>query len=134
MIDRIAKEVRSKIMRSVKSKNTKPELLVRKILTQAGYRYRLHVKDILGKPDIVFKGKGKLIFIHGCFWHGHSNCSRGAAADSEFWREKIKGNIMRDKYVLDRLERDEWAVLIIWECELRNVELVKNKLSNFLDC
>jgi len=119
-------------MRSVRSKNTKPELLIRKILTRLGYRYRLHAKDIPGKPDIVFRKKRKVLFIHGCFWHGHEGCSRGAMADSDFWRKKITNNIERDKIVLSYLTQHNWAYLIIWECELRDINFIESKILKFL--
>ncbi|MEK9939377.1 MAG: very short patch repair endonuclease [Methylotenera sp.] len=132
MTDRVSKEIRSKIMRKVKSKNTKPELLIRKILTTAGYRYRLHVKDLPGKPDIVFKKRRRVLFVHGCFWHGHAECSRGTIADSEFWRIKIKSNMDRDEKTLSKLAENGWQCLIIWECELKNIDFVKSKIFDFL--
>jgi len=119
-------------MRSVKSKNTKPELLIRKVLTLLGYRYRLHVKDLPGKPDIVFKKRQKVIFIHGCFWHGHEGCARGVMADSDFWRKKIKSNKERDQDILFNLTQNNWTYLIIWECELRNLNSIESKLLEFL--
>jgi len=120
-------------MRSVKSKNTKPELLIRKVLTRLGYRYRLHAKDIPGKPDIIFRKRRKVIFIHGCFWHGHEGCPRGAMADSAFWRKKITDNIERDKNILSLLTQNNWEFLVIWECELRDMNYTQAKLLEFLD-
>jgi DNA mismatch endonuclease (patch repair protein) len=119
-------------MRSVKSKNTKPELLIRKVLTKLGYRYRLHAKDLPGKPDIIFRKRRKVLFIHGCFWHGHQGCHRGVMADSEFWRKKITDNIKRDESILFHLTQDHWESLIIWECELRDINSIKAKLLEFL--
>jgi len=119
-------------MRSVKSKNTKPELIIRKTLTRLGYRYRLHSRDIPGKPDISFKNRKKVMFVNGCFWHGHNRCSRGLIADTEFWRKKILGNIERDKTVLTKLNEQGWKALTIWQCELKNIALIELKLISFL--
>lgn len=132
MVDRISKEARSRIMRSVKSKNTKPELLIRRVLTQLGYRYRLHCRDLPGRPDIIFTKRRKIVFVHGCFWHGHEGCLRGAMADSEFWQNKITSNIKRDKIVLFKLAQDNWESLVIWECELKDMTSVAVRLTNFL--
>lgn len=132
MVDRISKETRSRIMRSVKSKNTKPELFIRRVLTKLGYRYRLHCRDIPGKPDIIFTKRRKVVFVHGCFWHGHEGCSRGIMADSEFWKRKITSNIERDKTVLLKLAQDNWEFLVIWECELKDMTSITARLIDFL--
>ncbi|HZV61790.1 MAG TPA: very short patch repair endonuclease [Methylophilaceae bacterium] len=132
MIDRISKELRSRVMRSVKSKNTKPELFVRKVLTKLGYRYRIHARKVPGKPDIVFTKRRKVLFVHGCFWHGHKGCARGAIADSDFWRKKINANIERDERILLQLSKDDWSHLVIWECELRDMTQITAKLTLFL--
>lgn len=120
-------------MRLVKYKNTKPELLIRKLLTRLNFRYRLHAKDLPGKPDIIFRKRKKVIFVHGCFWHGHEGCPRGAMADSEFWRKKITLNIERDKNILSRLAQNNWESLVIWECELRDIGYIEAKILEFLD-
>lgn len=131
MTDRISVETRSKIMRAVKTKNTKPEMVVRKLLTILGYRYRLHPKDLPGKPDIAFKGRKKVIFVHGCFWHGH-DCPRGKMPPGEFWTKKLQGNIGRDLKTLQCLEGAGWRILTIWECQLSDIENIKSRLKEFL--
>ena len=132
MVDNISKEKRSKIMRSIRPKDTKPELLVRKILTAMGYRYRLHRKDIPGCPDMVFIGIKKAIFVHGCFWHTHEGCSIAHIPDSEFWRKKLAANKARDKKALVNLKSIGWKSLTLWECELQNERYIRNTLSRFL--
>lgn len=132
MADNISKEKRSKIMRSIQQKDTKPELLVRKLLTDMGYRYRLYRKDIPGCPDIAFIGMKKAIFVHGCFWHCHTNCLIAHIPDSEFWRKKLAANKMRDKKALANLEGMGWKALTLWECELPNERRIRNALSKFL--
>lgn len=132
MVDNLSKEKRSKIMRSIRHKDTRPELLVRKILTTMGYRYRLHRKDIPGRPDIAFIGLKKAIFVNGCFWHSHSNCSIAHIPDSKFWREKFAANKARDKKALACLKNNGWKSLTLWECELRNERRIHSALSKFL--
>jgi len=112
---------RSRIMRAVRSVNTRPEMTVRRLLHAMGYRYRLHRRDLPGAPDIVFPGRRKLIFVHGCFWHGH-DCARGArapAANADYWRSKIARNVARDADHLAALRLAGWDVLIVWECQLK---------------
>jgi len=121
-------------MRAVKSKDTVPEMLVRKLIYRLGFRYRLHNATLSGKPDIIFNKRKKAIFIHGCFWHGHL-CKRGdriPATNTEYWLQKIGRNKTRDKQVVEKLELEGWAVLIVWECELKDAVLLKNKLVEFL--
>lgn len=121
-------------MRAVKSKNTAPELLVRKLIYSLGYRYRLHSASLPGKPDIIFTNRKKAIFIHGCFWHGH-DCKRGdriPATNTEYWLQKIEKNKARDIQTMEKLIHEGWAVLILWECELKKSDLLKNKVINFL--
>lgn len=125
---------RSEVMRRVRSENTKPELVVRKLLTELGYHYRLHPKDIPGKPDIAFKGRKKAIFVHGCFWHRH-NCKRGARVpktNQAYWIKKIKGNVARDTKVLEEINSLGWSVLIVWECETHQQAALKNKIMRFM--
>jgi DNA mismatch endonuclease (patch repair protein) len=122
-------------MRLVKSRDTAPELIVRRILTSLGYRYRLHRSDIPGKPDIAFIGRRKAIFVHGCFWHGH-DCKRGARVpktNAEYWRAKIKRNRFRDARHAKELHGIGWQILVLWECEVRDVEGIRRKLLAFLD-
>lgn len=133
MVDNLSKEKRSKIMRAIRQKNTRPELLVRKILTAMGYRYRLHRKDIPGCPDIVFMGRKKAIFVHGCFWHSHDGCPIAHIPDSEYWREKLATNKVRDKKAITSLNSIGWKSITLWECELQDEHRVRNALAKFLE-
>lgn len=111
---------RSQIMRSVRSTDTQPELAVRRMVHALGYRYRLYRKDLPGCPDVAFIGRRKVIFVHGCFWHGHI-CRRGARhpkTNAEYWKEKIARNVRRDVSNESLLTSSGWEVLTIWECEL----------------
>ena len=132
MTDNISKEKRSKIMRSIRSKDTGPELVVRKLLTEMGFRYRLHRKDIPGKPDIAFIGRKKVIFVNGCFWHGHEGCPIAHMPDYKFWQEKLEANKKRDQKALEALSKLGWKVLIIWECGLKDRKGLKSKLRCFV--
>jgi DNA mismatch endonuclease (patch repair protein) len=120
-------------MSRVKSRDTTPERVVRGMLHAMGYRYRLHRKDLPGKPDIVFVGRRKAIFVHGCFWHGHK-CSKGRLPKSndEFWRAKIEANRARDARNIDSLAALSWGVLTIWRCELKNLDAVRKRIVDFL--
>ncbi len=137
MVDKFSKQKRSEIMSHIKSKNTKPEITVRKIIYSLGYRYRLHRKDLPGKPDLAFINKKKVIFINGCFWHGHSGCKKSALPDTnyEFWNDKIKNNVNRDTLNYQRLKDMGWKYLVIWQCEIKNAELenIKSKIIHFLN-
>lgn len=125
-------------MSRVPQKNTAPEMVVRRIVHKMGYRYGLHSKDLLGKPDIVFRRRRKVIFVHGCYWHGHSNPScrlaRVPKTRTEFWKNKISRNAERDREIMDALTRQGWNVLVVWECEtLKGVHsLLLQRLTNFL--
>ncbi|WP_316228737.1 very short patch repair endonuclease [Bradyrhizobium sp. SZCCHNR1045] len=136
MADRITKEQRSANMRAVKSRDTRPELAVRRTLHRLGYRYRLHRRDLPGKPDLVFGPKRKVIFVHGCFWHSHDrdDCpGRGQPkSNTTFWNSKLKRNKERDAEQLAALANSGWEVLTIWECETRDVNLLERRLHNFL--
>jgi DNA mismatch endonuclease (patch repair protein) len=121
-------------MQAVKSKHTAPELFVRSLLHARGYRYRLHRKDLPGCPDIVFPGRRKVIFIHGCFWHGHP-CRRGAripVQNRAYWSAKIGRNKQRDQAAQTSLKQQGWQVLVIWECELKNVGATMRTARRFL--
>lgn len=124
MVDTRTKEQRHKIMAAVRSKDTQPELLVRKYLWGQGIRYRLHVKNLPGTPDIVIPKLKIVIFVHGCFWHGHEGCSLGQLPKSrvEYWKEKIERNKLRDQLIEEKLETYGWRILVIWHCELRTKE------------
>ena len=121
-------------MQSVGTKDTGPELIVRKILSGAGYRYRLHVKRLPGKPDIVFIGRKKAIFVHGCFWHSHG-CLKGQAPKSrlDYWEPKLEANRARDERNRSDLESNGWSVLTIWQCQTRWPEEVRQQLIAFLE-
>ena len=130
----MSREQRSQIMRSVKSRNTKPEMIVRRLLYRLGYRYRLHKADLPGKPDIVFSSRKKVIFVHGCFWHGHS-CKRGnrqPKSNADYWQAKIKRNIERFTQQLSELADTGWTELTLWECELKDKDSLERILTNFL--
>jgi len=126
--------LRRRTMQAIKSKDTKPEWIVRRLLHAAGYRYRLHGKALPGKPDLVFAGRRKVIFVHGCFWHGH-DCARGARqpqANAEYWSAKIGRNRDRDVRHLAALRADGWKAHVVWECEIRTPGLL-GRLRKFLD-
>ena len=133
MIDRISKEKRSFNMRAIKSKNTKPEILVRKILHKNKYRFRLH-SNLIGKPDITLSKYKTVIFINGCFWHGHGcHLSRTPQTNKNFWINKLKKNKLRDKKVKNKLLTEGWKIMIIWECNLRGkYKLNENKLIKLI--
>ena len=134
MADRFTPEERSRIMARIKGKNTKPEILVRRLLHRMGYRFRIHGTKLPGKPDIVLPRHHKIVFVHGCFWHGH-DCKRGtrAASNAEFWNEKIEGNKIRDERKRKELEALNWTVLTVWECETKNVERLADRLRKFME-
>lgn len=129
-------EHRSRTMRAVKSKDTRPERIVRQLAHGMGYRYRLHRKDLPGKPDLVFGPRRKVVFVHGCFWHQHDagSCRGGRVPKlrEEYWRPKLERNKARDALTLVALEKAGWAALVLWECELKDRESVKKRLQGFL--
>lgn len=133
-MDRLTKEHRSWLMSRVRGKNTKPEMIVRRLLHGQGYRYRLHRKDLPGKPDLVFGPRKKVVFVHGCYWHGHG-CKIGGLPKSnvEFWEEKIRRNQERDEFARLALEKDGWSVLTIWQCETKDSEGLEDRLFEFLE-
>lgn len=122
-------------MRAVKSKDTKPEVVIRRLVHALGFRFRLHRVDLPGSPDLVFSKKRKIIFVHGCFWHGHS-CARGARqpkTNTEYWLRKIEGNRRRDKQSLAELRRLGWNILVLWECQLKEPKKTRSRVKKFLD-
>lgn len=134
MADTFSPEKRSAIMRAVLSQNTTPELAVRKIVHRLGFRFRLHRADLPGKPDLVLPKWRKVIFVHGCFWHQHS-CKRGNRTPKtrvEYWQKKLSGNRRRDRRNRDQLKRLGWSVLVVWECQTKNVEKLTQRLIRFL--
>ena len=130
-MDRLSKEKRSQNMAKIKSSNTAPERKIRSILHNLGYRFRLHKNNLPGKPDITLSKHKTVIFVHGCFWHRHEGCryTTTPATRKEFWMKKFTNNIQRDKTVSKELKELGWAVLVIWECELRDVESLKQRLT-----
>ena len=127
-------EQRRRNMQAVKGKDTKPEWMVRRLLHSMGYRYRLHRKGLPGRPDITFIGRKKAIFVHGCFWHGHY-CPRGGLPKSrlDYWQPKLEKNVDRDRTKLQQLESLGWRSLVVWECELSDLNVLTARLRAFLD-
>lgn len=121
-------------MASIKSANTKPELAVRRILWDLGYRYRLHVSGLAGRPDIVMRARRLVIFVHGCLWHLHDSCAlvRVPQSRPHYWPGKLARNKARDARNVSELERDGWRVVVIWECETRNPDLLASRLREAL--
>ena len=122
-------------MKRVRQRHTAPELVVRRLLFSRGYRYRLHGKELPGQPDIVFPGRRKVIFVHGCFWHGHQGCERATLPKTRtvYWRDKIQKNRDRDARAIIALRRLGWHVYIVWECELKSPIKLERCLSSFLE-
>ena len=123
-------EQRSKNMAAIRSKNTKPEIKVRKVLHSMGYRFRLHSKDLPGSPDIVLPKYKTVIFVHGCFWHRHENCKYASTPKTrqEFWNKKFNENINRDKINQENLSSKGWKIIIVWECEIKDKDFDLNRL------
>lgn len=121
-------------MSRVKGRDTKPELLVRSIVHRLGYRFRLHEKRLPGRPDVVLPRHRKVIFVHGCFWHGHKGCRRAArpSTNREFWDKKLDGNIARDRANIGALRRAGWKVLVIWQCAMKDRGRLEKTLGKFL--
>jgi DNA mismatch endonuclease (patch repair protein) len=132
-MDNVDKAKRSEVMRAVKSHDTKPEMLVRRLLHKAGYRYRVHPSKLPGKPDLVFSNRKKVIFIHGCFWHGCPKHLRRPHSNTDYWQPKIDGNIERDAQHIADLQALGWDVLVVWECELKDTEKLLKALISFLE-
>lgn len=131
--DKLSPAERSRLMKRIRGKNTKPEMYVRKMVWGMGKRYRLHGKDLPGKPDLVFRKAKKAIFVHGCFWHLHSGCSRYRLPLSrvDFWLPKLTENKRRDGRNIRALRRLGWRVLVVWECQLRHSDQLQRKLERF---
>lgn len=130
MTDIVNKATRSRMMSGIRGKDTKPEMIVRRFLHHAGFRYRLHMKDLPGKPDIVLPKYRTVIFVHGCFWHRHPGCPLAATPKSneKFWRDKLDGNVERDQRNVSALEDVGWRVFVVWECETGSISILE-KLS-----
>ena len=134
MVDFLTPRERSIRMSRIRSRDTKPELIVRKAVWAAGFRYRLHRKGLPGRPDLVFPGLRMVVFIHGCYWHGHS-CQKGRipGQNSSFWKEKFDSNKARDKRNAAKLRREGWSVITIWECSLATIPRREKTLAKLLD-
>jgi DNA mismatch endonuclease (patch repair protein) len=122
-------------MRRIPSKGTKPEMFVRRFVHARGYRYRLHVPGLPGKPDLVFSRLRKVIFVHGCFWHLHKACREGRIPGSrrDYWEPKLLRNVERDRNHLSALRKLGWMPLVIWECEIKDAERIEKKVIQFLN-
>lgn len=133
-MDKLTPQRRSDNMRAIRSKDTNPERMLRSLAHRLGYRFRLHRKDLPGRPDLVFPGRRKVIFVHGCFWHQHSGCREGRIPGSRvsYWEPKLKRNQMRDAANQARLEEQGWKVLVVWECELKDAGSLAKALRRFL--
>lgn len=134
MTDVLSAEQRRFCMSRIRGKNTKPEIVIRQLVRQMGIGYRLHVKDLPGKPDLVFRKHKKIIFVHGCFWHMHA-CKYGRVipkTNTEFWQKKRLSNKLRDAKNRQELNKLGWKSIVIWECQTRNPECLLKKLKTFL--
>jgi len=131
-MDHLSKEARSALIAKIKAKDTKPELIIRKMIWRSGFRYRLYDKKLPRTPDIVFRSKKKVILVNGCFWHGHICCKNQLPKTrTEFWNQKISKNMMRDFNNLNRPHALGWSTLVLWECEVRN-SLIWERVLKFL--
>ncbi len=133
-MDTLTKAERSERMSRIRSKDTKPEMVVRRALHALGYRYRLHRRNLPGAPDIVFPSRRKVIFVHGCFWHGHEGCKVANVPKSrqQYWLEKFARNKVWDHANLEALRQAGWDALVIWECETKAPERIATKAESFL--
>lgn len=133
-MDRVSPAERSRQMSLIKSKDTGPELVVRKLVFSMGYRYRIHGAKLPGKPDLVFARTKKAIFVHGCFWHQHLGCKRATtpATNTQYWVPKFAKTIERDRRTLEALCERGWRTLVVWECELKDKVALADKLKSFL--
>jgi DNA mismatch endonuclease, patch repair protein len=134
MADVLTPQERSACMRAVRSRDTSPEMRVRRLAHALGYRYVLHGADLAGRPDLVFPARRKLIFVHGCFWHLHQ-CKRGRrrpATNADYWTKKRARNKARDKWAIATLTDEGWGVLVVWECQTKDVEALTRRLLQFL--
>ena len=134
-MDVLTAEQRQFCMSRIRGKDTRPEMVVRKMLHALGYRYRLHVRGLPGCPDLVFSSRRKIIFVHGCFWHRHS-CKYGKpvpATRTTFWKEKFKRTVELDKINMKLLKNDRWDVMVVWECQTREPDRIIDKIVYFLN-
>jgi DNA mismatch endonuclease (patch repair protein) len=134
MADKLTRAKRSENMRRIGSKGTKPELIVRRLVAALGFRYRLHRNDLPGRPDLAFLRKKKAIFVHGCFWHQHTECREGRMPGSrhEYWLPKLEGNVQRDLRNVNALVDMGWQTLTIWECQIKDETATRESIRKFL--
>lgn len=135
MADVLTPDQRRRCMSAIRGKNTKPELVVRRLVHRMGYRFRLHRKDLPGKPDILLPRHRKIIFVHGCFWHQHPRCrfATRPSTRKKFWAAKLDGNVERDRRNRSALERLGWKVFVVWECQCRSLDTLERRIVRFLD-
>ena len=135
MIDRLSSRQRSALMRRIRKVDTKPELAVRRVAHRLGYRFRLHRRDLPGTPDLVFPRFRKVVFVHGCFWHQHS-CRLGTkqpSTNTDYWVPKLARNVERDRHARNLLQSAGWGVLVLWECQTNQPDLLARLLTEFLE-
>lgn len=134
-MDTFTRKQRSDIMRRIRSTDTRAELVVRSLLHRAGFRFRLHNKQLPGKPDIVLPRYKTVVFVHGCFWHGHKGCKEGRRpkSNTEYWNRKLDRNLRRDAANSKLLRKLGWKRIVVWECELKNIEALKQRLISELN-
>lgn len=135
MADTISPKARSENMRRIRSRDTKPETLIRSALHRSGYRFRLHRRDLPGKPDIVFSSRRKVVFVHGCFWHQHADCREGRLPNSnrDYWGPKLMANVKRHELAVSRLNEAGWQPLTVWECEIEaDMIAIRDQIIDFL--
>jgi DNA mismatch endonuclease (patch repair protein) len=133
-MDKLDPTRRSENMRRIRSKDMKPELVVRSLVHQLGFRFRLHRRELPGSPDLVFPRHRKIVFVHGCFWHQHSGCREGRVPNTrkEYWEPKLSRNRERDQTSLAALSQSGWSTLVVWECETKDTEALASRLRAFL--
>ena len=134
-MDNLSERERSRRMGLIRSTGTKPEMAVRKLLHSMGYRYRLHRRDLPGKPDLSFASRKAAVFVHGCFWHRHRGCALARLPKSrlDFWVPKLEGNAERDRRNIEQLTAIGWRSMVVWECEVRDRDMLSARLRDFLD-
>ena len=134
MVDTLSPAARSALMSRIRNKDSKPEMAVRKLLHGIGYRYRLHRSDLPGTPDLVFPGRSSVIFVHGCFWHLHDGCKHARMPKSRlaYWVPKLEGNRRRDRRNARALRARGWRVMVIWECQVADLDRIERRARRFL--
>jgi len=133
-MDSVSAARRSEIMARIRSKDTKPEMLIRRMLHRLGYRYALHRRDLPGAPDLVFPARRKIILVHGCFWHQHRNCVDGRLPKSrqDYWKPKLLRNVERDRRNIVKMRRGGWKVMMVWECDTADADRLLARIVRFL--